>query len=72
MIGVCSFSTTLARSQAVSFVNPLATGSYNYFMKNPEGAINYQAYSEPLHYLTWLSIGVFCVILPLFLLVTIK
>ena len=69
---MCSLSIRLARSQAVSFAIPLASGSYNYFMKNPEGAINYQAYSEPLHYFTWLSIGVFCVILPLFLLVTIK
>ena len=69
---MCSLSATLVRSQAVSFVNPLASGRYNYFMKNPEGAINYQAYSEPLNYLTWLSIGVFCVILPIFLILTIK
>ena len=72
-IGVTSFTISLVRSQAVSFVNPLANGRMTYFMKNPkEGAINYQAYTEPLRNLTWLSIGVFCVILPILLVATIK
>ena len=71
-IGVCSFSITLVRSQAVSFVIPLGSGRLTYFMKNPKGAINYQAYTEPIHNLTWLLIGVFCVILPIFLVATIK
>ena len=71
-IGVTSFTITLVRSQAVSFVNPLANGRITYFLKNPKGAVNYQAYTEPLQNITWLSIGVFCVILPIFLVATIK
>ena len=35
---------------------PLEWVKFSLFIKNPDGAINYEAYTEPLHYTTWLLI----------------
>ena len=43
---------------------------FQLFIKNPETTINYQVYSEPLHYITWLLIGIFCIIMPPILVAT--
>ena len=63
-------TTTVARSQVVSFTMPLVWVKFTLFIKNPDGAINYEAYTEPLHYTTWLLIFMFCIVLPPFLLVS--
>ena len=49
-------TTTVARSQVVSFTMPLVWVKFSLFIKNPDCAINYEAYTEPLHYTTWLLI----------------
>ena len=60
-----------ARSEVVSYSVPLNTEYFQFYIKNPEGATNFQAYSEPLHYVTWIFIVIFCFILPPFLLATV-
>ena len=71
-IAPVAFTTTVARSQVVSFTMPLEWVKFSLFIKNPDGAINYEAYTEPLHYTTWLLIVVFCMVLPPCLLATTK
>ena len=60
-----------ARSEVVSYSVSLDQQYFQFYIKNPEGATNYQAYSEPLHYVTWIFIAIFCFVLPPFLLATV-
>ena len=61
------FGVTFARGQVVSFSNVINTDYYKLFIKNPDTTINFQSYSEPLHHILWSAIGIFCIILPPFL-----
>ena len=63
---VTAFTVTLARSAVVSFPQPIVQIHYQLFIKNPTGTFNYMAYIEPLHYLSWIVIGFFCIVTPLF------
>ena len=65
------FGITQARSEVVSYSVPLNQEYFQFYIKNPEGATNYQAYFEPFHYITWIFIVIFCFILPPFLLATV-
>ena len=66
-IALVPFSVTLDRHAVVSFGTTMDLDFTQLYIKNPNSAINYQAYSEPLHYITWLCIGIFCIILPPFI-----
>ena len=61
------FGVTFARGQVISFSNLINTDHYKLFIRNPDTTINFQSYSEPLHYISWSVIGIFCLILPPFL-----
>ena len=59
-----AFIVTLPRSKVISFTLTLARDYHLLYIKNPDGAINYQSYTEPFHHVTWLFIAVFCIIFP--------
>ena len=65
--GVTPFTITLARSAIISFPQPVVKVHFQLFIKNPSDKFKYMAYIEPLHYLSWFFIGIFCIITPLFL-----
>ena len=67
VLGVASFSITNARGEAITFSSTLDQTYRTLFIKNPMGSYNYKAYIEPLHYLSWMSIGIFSFVAPLFL-----
>ena len=58
-IGVSPFTVTLARSQVVSFSQPILQADHRLFIKNPLGNFNFQAYNEPLHNLAWVFVDYF-------------
>ena len=62
-----AFIVTSARSKVISFTLTLASDYHLLYIKNPDGAMNYQSYTEPFHQVTWLCIGVFCMVFPPFL-----
>ena len=62
-----AFHVTSARSKVISFTLTLASDYHLLYIKNPDGAMNYQSYTEPFHQVTWLCIGVFCMVFPPFL-----
>ena len=66
-IGVSPFTVTLARSQVVSFSQPILQADHRLFIKNPIGNFNFQAYNEPLQNLAWVFVGLFCLFTPPFL-----
>ena len=66
-IGVSPFTVTLARSQVVSFSQPILQADHRLFIKNPIGNFNFQAYNEPLEDLAWVFVGLFCLLTPPFL-----
>ena len=66
-IGVSPFTVTLARSQVVSFSQPILQADHRLFIKNPLGNFNFQAYNEPLEDLAWVFVGLFCLFTPPFL-----
>ena len=66
-----SFLVTLERNTVVSFSSPITYVFNTLFIKYP---ISYdaKAYLEPLHYLSWIFLFVFCLIAPIFLVLAIK
>ena len=60
-------SLTFDRHKDISFAKTMDLDFTQLYIKNPNSAINYKAYSEPLHYISWLCIGIFCIILPPFI-----
>ena len=60
------------RSEAISYSVPLNQEYFQFFVKNPEGAINYQTFTEQFHYITWICVMIFCIIVPSYLAVTIQ
>ena len=64
------FTVTRARSKVMSFAQPITQIYHSLFIKNPSGALNYMAYIEPMHYLAWISVIIFCLCTPPFLYMT--
>jgi hypothetical protein len=61
---VTDFTVTLGRSSVISFSQPI-TKVYNMvFIKNPTGAFNFNAYTEPLTYQSWVAIKNFLIAVP--------
>ena len=60
------------RAEVISFSQPVDSGVSVLFVKNPKDAVNYTAYTESLHSVTWIFIAIFGFLAPLFLYVTNK
>ena len=60
------------RSKAIDFSVPLNQEFFQFFVKNPEGAIYYHTFTEQFHHITWICIMIFCIILPSYLAITIQ
>ncbi len=58
---------TFDRSLVVSFAASIMEGYYGLLIKNVAGKLNWLAYFEPLDYLAWFAILLFCALVPPFL-----
>ena len=63
-IAATDFTVTRARSDVITFAQPITQIYHSLFIQNPSGTFNYMAYIEPLHYLSWVFVGVFCIVTP--------
>ena len=60
------------RAEVISFSQPVDSGVTVLLIKNPKDAVNYTAYTESLHSLTWIFIAIFSFLAPIFLYITNK
>ena len=70
--GAAPFRNTMARRKVVSFLDPMTADPALLFIRNPSQAFNFAAYIEPMHYLAWIFVIVFCLLTPPFLYITTK
>ena len=63
-IAATDFTVTQERSAVMTFASPITQIYHSLFIKNPTETFNYMAYIEPLHYLSWVFVGVFCTVTP--------
>ena len=70
--GVAPFRNTMARRKVASFCDPMSESFTTLFIKNPSQALSFAAYLEPMHYLAWIFVIVFCLLTPPFLYITTK
>ena len=61
------FAVTHARTEVISFALPIRHIYHSLFIQNPSSTFNYLAYVEPLHYLAWMMVGIFCLVTPIFI-----
>ena len=61
------FQVTHARSEVITFAQPIRETYHSLFIQNPSNTLNYKAYIEPLHYLAWMLVGLFCLVTPIFI-----
>ena len=54
----------------MDFCHTITTTYYNIVIKNPIGNPNYLAYILPFTKLSWMSIGLFCIVTPIALFLT--
>lgn len=66
-ICIADLTITIERSQVISFGEPITEIFHSLFIMNPSDGLNMNAYIEPLHFTAWISIGIFCFLLPLFM-----
>ena len=64
--GIC-LAMTYERSQAVSLSFPITTVYTILAIKTPEDAVSFMAYLDPMTPLTWMTVGIVCLVCPLFL-----
>ena len=69
-IAVADFTVTQARSQVVTFAQPITEVYHSLFIKNPEGSLNFKSYVAPLTMYAWLAIGLFVLIGSFFIFLT--
>jgi hypothetical protein len=55
---------TVERSSVISFSHPLTEVYHSVFIKNPVGTYNFGVYTEPLAYVSWFAIIIFCIAVP--------
>ena len=70
--GVAPFRNTMARRKVASFCDPISESFTTLFIKNPSQALSFAAYLEPMYYLAWIFVIVFCLLTPPFLYITTK
>lgn len=61
------FTVTMERSAVMTFANPITQIYHSLFIKNPTETYNYTAYTEPMHWLSWVILLVFIGLVPPFL-----
>ena len=59
-----SFTVTVARSKVLTFAIPITEIYHSLFIQNPLASYNAMAYLEPLHFLSWLVLIIFCFLAP--------
>ena len=69
-IAATDFTVTRARSDVITFAQPITQIYHSLFIQNPSGTFNYMAYIEPMKNMAWLMIAVFCLFAPLVLFFT--
>ena len=62
-----SLAMTYERSQVISNSFPIDNAYTVLAIKNPEDAISFMAYLDPMKPLTWIIVGIVCLVCPLFL-----
>ena len=67
VLGLTSMAQTFERSQVASFSHPLVETHMVLVIKNPVDAYYYSAFIDQLKGITWMAIGLFCIIFPVFL-----
>ena len=62
------FSVSIPRTKVVTFSYTIEESYTTLFLKNPSGTFNFKAYFDPLRSMSWIFVGLFCIIatLPLF------
>ena len=58
---------TYERSQVISNSFPIDNAYTVLAIKNPEDAVSFMAYLDPMKPLTWIIVGIVCLVCPLFL-----
>ena len=69
-IAATDFTVTRARSDVITFAQPITQIYHSLFIQNPSGTFNYMAYIEPMKNMSWLMIGAFCLVAPIVLFFT--
>jgi hypothetical protein len=69
-IAVTDFTVTMGRSTVITFAQPITQIYHSLFIKNPTGSYNMKAYVEPFHYLSWVFLGIFCLVVSPILFLT--
>ena len=69
-VAVTDFTVTQARSNVITFCQPITQIYHSLFIKNPSGTFNYMAFIEPMHYLAWIAVILLCLSAPPFLYLT--
>ena len=64
------FTVTRARSDVITFAQPITQIYHSLFIQNPSGTFNYMAFIEPMNSMSWLFVGVFCIFAPIGLFLT--
>ena len=64
LTAVAAFTVTKSRSDVMSFAHQIGEIYFSLFTQNPRGSLNYMAYIEPMHHMTWLCVGLFCILTP--------
>ena len=63
-IALSAFAITTARANVIDFSVTIGEVYSSLFIKNPSKTFNFMAYVEPLKYMSWLFVGLFCVLAP--------
>ena len=66
------FTVTKARSKIMTFMEPVTFMHLSLIIKNPSETYNLLAYIEPMQYLAWAFVLVFCLVTPSFLYLAVK
>ena len=63
---IAPFGVSIARSKVVTFSETIemSPGSA-LFVKNPLGTFNFKAYFDPLTFMSWIFVGLFCILTPI-------
>ena len=67
ILAATDFTVTMERSAVMTFANPITQIYHSLFIKNPTETYNYTAYTEPMHWLSWVILLVFIAVVPPFL-----
>ena len=57
-----SLTISPERDKVVTFSSPIKQIHRRFFIKNPAGAFNLKAFSEPFSDMSWLSVALFCLL----------